>query len=418
MTGRQRTRGKGRRDRAWILFTAVILLLGLSGCLQTMEPVRPDRLPLASRDAQRLSGHVRYLADPSLAGRRPGTVGNREAATYIEEQLRAVGVQPFPSLGGYRQPIAPEIGDNVLGMLPASGDQPNGRWVVLGAHFDHLGRGFLGADDNASAVAILIETARHLTALTRFSVAVLAFNSEEPPYFSTPTMGSEWFVQHLPPEIGDVAQIQSAVIMDLMGGVQWEPLKDTVFAIGAEKSPGLYRRMKESLPEARPLRVFPVGIHLVEEIPGRGHESFSDYEVFRNRQVPFLFLSTARTPRYHTTEDRADTLHYERMAATVLWLTRLLASMDQDREPYRFEPNGLEFRDEIATFRSILTNATDARTLIPGTSRWSLWKLKGEQEWIDTEEALTPSPENQSRLERISIRFQCLFAGYSGCFMF
>ncbi|MFO0731238.1 MAG: M28 family peptidase [Nitrospiraceae bacterium] len=400
-----------RRGSAWLRSSLLLLLLGLPGCLQTMTPVRPDLLPVTSHEAQQLSSHVHSLASPTLEGRQPGTTGNLLAAAYIEQQFQAVGVKVFPSLGSYRQPIGPEIGDNVVGMLPASDASPNGRWIVLGAHFDHLGKGFLGADDNASALAILIETARRIAALTHISVAVLAFNSEEPPYFNTPRMGSEWFVQHLPPEIGDTTRIQAAIIMDLMGGVQWEPLKDTVFAIGAEKSPTLYRRLKESLPRNLALRVFPVGIHLVEEIPGRGHESFSDYHVFRNRQVPFLFLSTARTPRYHTTEDRADTLHSQPHPPTH-------HTHNPHHPANRFDPNGLEFADEIATFRSILTDATNPRSLIPGTSRWSLWKLNEEREWLHSPDALTPSSENQERLERISVRFQCLFADYSGCFTF
>ena len=95
-------------------------------------------------------------------GRQPGSPGNRQAAQYLEDQFRAVGLQPLPSLGGYRQPIAPQIGDNLIGFIPPTAGTGSARWLVIGAHYDHLGYPFLGADDNASSIAILLETARHM----------------------------------------------------------------------------------------------------------------------------------------------------------------------------------------------------------------------------------------------------------------
>src|SRR3712207_7704543 len=48
------------------------------------------------------------------------------------------------------------------------------------------------------------------------------FRSEEPPYIRTPMMGSQVFVDHLPPEIGSPANLHAVIIMDLMGGVRSE----------------------------------------------------------------------------------------------------------------------------------------------------------------------------------------------------
>jgi hypothetical protein len=204
--------------------------------------------------------------------------------------------------------------------------------------------------------------------------------------------------------------------MDLMGGVQWTPLKDAIFATGAEKSPELYQRLKDRAPS--PLTVFPVGIHLVEEIPDRGHKAFSDYDVFRNHAVPFLFLSSGRTPRYHTAGDVASTLHYDRMAATVEWLCRLVGLINQDKIPYTFNAQLVEFADEVAVFRRIVEQASQDATTIPGTSRWSLYQLRKDVEWLRSVDSSAPTPEKLERLERISIRVQCLLADYSGCFMF
>ena len=102
------------------MLSALSLLLGLAttGCLRTMEAIDPRSLPITSISGQRLHHHVSFLASPELSGRQPGSPGNRQAAHYIEEQFRAVGLEPLPSLGGYRQAISPTIGDNLLGFIP------------------------------------------------------------------------------------------------------------------------------------------------------------------------------------------------------------------------------------------------------------------------------------------------------------
>lgn len=382
-----------------------------------MEAVDPRVLPVTTASAQRLHTHVSYLASPKLAGRQPGTPGNRQAAEYIDAQFRAIGLQPLPSLGGYRQAISARMGDNVIGFIPPADNAGSARWIVIGAHYDHLGYPFLGADDNASSVAILIETARHLTLPSKqHGIIFVAFNSEESPYFGTAEMGSQFLFHHLPPEVGGTHNIHAVIIMDLMGGVQWAPLKDAIFATGAEKSPELYRRLTQTL--ASSLKVFPVGIHLVEEIPDHGHKAFSDYDVFRNHRIPFLFLSAGRTPRYHTPGDVASTLNYERMAATVEWLRRLIGLIAQDEAPYSFDSRRVEFADEVASFRGIVEQAIHEETRIPGTSRWSLKKLKQDAEWLREVDGSAPTPQRLDRLERISIRVQCLMADYSGCFTF
>lgn len=381
-----------------------------------MEAIDPRTLSIATALGQRLQGHVSFLAGPDLMGRQPGSPGNRQAAQYIEDQFRAVGLQPLPSLGSFRQVISPRIGDNLIGIVPPADAAGSARWIMIGAHYDHLGYPFLGADDNASSVAILIETARQMTNPSHHGIIFVAFNSEESPYFSTTEMGSQFLFHHLPQEIGSADNVQAVIIMDLMGGVQWTPLKDAIFATGAEKSPELYQRLKNTTPS--PLTVFPVGIHLVEEIPDQGHKAFSDYDVFRNHAVPFLFLSAGRTPRYHTAGDVASTLHYERMAATVEWLRRLIALIDQDKMPYTFNAQLVEFADEVAVFRRIVEQASQDATTIPSTSRWSLYKLRKDAEWLRSVDSSAPTPEKLERLERISIRVQCLLADYSGCFMF
>lgn len=398
-----------------IMLTALFLL---AGCLQTMQPIDPTTLPRSTETANRLRADVEFLAGHELRGRLPGTDGNRRAAERIETAFRQASLLPFVSTPDFRQTISSTHGDNVIGYRPAAG--PSLGWILVGAHYDHLGGQYVGADDNASAVAIVMELARRLPPLSHYSVVFTAFNTEEQPYFGTPHMGSEFFIAHLPSEIGSLEAFQAVVIMDLIGGVQWEPIRDVVFAAGAEKSPGLYRRLKQATNHQSPARltVLPVGMHLIEEIPERGHHPVSDYDGFRNRGVPHLFLSSARTPRYHTPDDQAGTLHYERMGATVEWLDALLRLMDSDLQKYEFDAERIEWADEVDTFRRVTRYAVNDDTLIPGTSRLSLRKLRQDNEWLNRVDGVSPAAADLDRLERISIRFQCLLADYSGCFMF
>ncbi len=425
-----------RRSLLTLGSAALALSIVALAALSISQAIHPEALSVESELAVRLRNHVEYLASPDLSGRKPGTAGNRAAAQYIIEQFRLAGLAPLPSLGGYGQVISSELGDNLIGVLQATPPLNAPPWLLIGAHYDHLGGSFLGADDNASAVAILLETARALDPLPHHPALFVAFNAEEPPYIRTPLMGSQHFVDHLPPEIGSPSQLKAVIIMDLMGGVHWEPLRDVLFAAGAEKSPGLYRRLKESrhgasgtrleatpstpsplAPSPSPLTVLPVGLHLIEELPIIGPLPFSDYDAFRKAEVPFLFLSAGRTPRYHQTSDLPDTLHYERMAATVRWLQDLIRLVDQDTTAYQFQTDRIEFADEVATVRRLVEPAADWDTRIPDASIISIWKFQRDHEWLQHLTPGAPTPESLKRLERMSIRLQCLLADFYFCFL-
>ncbi len=397
--------------------------------------VDPGTLPVTSELARRLQRHVAVLAAPDLQGRKPGTEGNRKAAQFLADQFQAIGLEPLASLHGYRQQLDGGLGDNLIGMKPAAGPPGPAPWILVGAHFDHLGGKYLGADDNASAVGILLETARAMPALAHHHLLFVAFNAEEPPYIRTPLMGSQQFVDRLPSEIAMPSRVHAVIIMDLMGGVHWTPLRDTLFAAGAEQSPGLYARLKqasrleargsrlEAVPSAplasrpSPLAVLPLGMHLIEELPLVGQTSFSDYDSFRNVGVPFLFLSAGRTPRYHQPSDLPDTLHYERMAATVGWLQRLLPAVGEDRELYRIEKNRMELADDIATLRLLAALAAQEDSEIPGTSFLSRSKMRTDAQWLERLDPGRTTADDIRRLQRLSLRMQCLLADLPICFL-
>lgn len=391
--------------------------------------VTPDQLKPAESElhplVERLRGHVEFLASPELLGRAPGTPGNVRAEHYLIDQFRAMGLVAPSSPGKITQTISKQIGNNVFSALPPV--DPETDWFLLGAHFDHLGRvdgeDFLGADDNASSVAILLETARLLVesgGLRRSNLLFVGFNSEEPPYIDTRWMGSQYFYSHME-EVGiDRKRLRLAVIMDLMGGVFWKPLTDVVFAMGAEKSSRLESVVHSiTIPK---LEVWPLGMHMVENIPGVGKKGFSDYMVFRDHDVPHLFLSAGRTPHYHRPTDTAEKLHYARMARTVLWLVQMLQAVDGLGTPLDYDSRREDYMQDLKVMKTMLGDAATWRTKIPQTGLITLVRLKKDRRRMAGLDEKNPGRQTFSEndvlaMRLASVRLQCLQGNMGPCFL-
>jgi len=135
--------------------------------------------------AARLESHVRVLSDMGERSvRRP--LALEAAANWIEEQFQEFSYvtsrQPYEA-GGM-------ICANIEVVPPGfSSDRPH---YLIGAHYDSA-EGTPGADDNISAVAILLELARHFRDRPDIPLRFAAFVNEEPPFFLTPLMGSRQF---------------------------------------------------------------------------------------------------------------------------------------------------------------------------------------------------------------------------------
>jgi hypothetical protein len=283
---------------------------------------------------------VEALCSDACAGRAPGTPGGRLARRHVLEALRAAGLDP------HEQEVPSCRGANVLATLPGEID----RWVLVAAHYDHLGvmggEVYRGADDNAAAVAILVEVARRLAAdrPDGRGVIVAAFDAEEPPHFLTASMGSEHFARH---PIVDLKTVDMMVCMDLVGhalGPEGLPdeVRDTVFALGAERSRGTAEIVRE-LAKAEPGAVIrPADAEIVPPL--------SDYAAFWDRRRPFLFLTNARSRVYHTPEDVPAHLAWSKMDATARWLERYVrASCARDERPFELE----NARSDLLTLDSL-----------------------------------------------------------------
>jgi Zn-dependent M28 family amino/carboxypeptidase len=263
---------------------------------------------------------VEALCSDECEGRAPGTPGGVAARGIVMEAFCGAGLSPE------EQKIV--VGANVLSSVPGATD----RWVMVAAHYDHLGKVggeiYRGADDNAAAVALLIEVARALAhEKLRRGVIFAAFDAEEPPHFLQETMGSkEWVRRPTVP----LERLDLMICMDLVGHAFGPPgtpddVRQTLFALGAERSTGTSAHV-DALARAVP------GV-VVRRADAEMIPPLSDYEAFWRKEIPFLFLACGRGQRYHTPQDTPDWLDWAKMKGTALWLERFVRETCARPEP-------------------------------------------------------------------------------------
>lgn len=288
---------------------------------------------------------VEALCSDACAGRRAGSPGGALARGLVIDAMRAAGADPE------ERPAPRCHGANVVATLPGSVD----RWVLVGAHYDHLGaRGssvFRGADDNAAAVAILIALTRSLAARRADGrgVILVAFDGEEPPFYATGAMGSQQFVAD--PTV-PLDRIDLMVALELLGhsiGPEGMPdaVRGSVFALGAERSVGTSARV-DAL--SRTIDGITVRRADAEVIP-----PLSDHLAFWEAKVPFMLLTGSRSSTYHTVHDTPDRLDWARIDAVSRWLDGFVR--DQCARPearVEFLADGRDDASTLDTMRALL----------------------------------------------------------------
>ena len=309
------TRGLPVRSRC-IRIGASLCILGaaLEACATASRPASDaGALKGSQANARALRADIAYLASDRLEGRGTGTPGNDSAAAYIARRFAALGLtalspdfeQSFvarPVLAHTLAPVSLRT-QNVVALLPGSDSALRGQYVVVGAHFDHLGRSTdgaldpdrkhavrLGADDNASGTAAVLELARLFSAHpTRRSLVFVTFSGEE-----LGLLGSEYFVANSP------IPLDSAVAMvnfDMVGRLRDDKL--IVYGVAtATELPALLDSANNAAtaPGWRaPLRITALG-------DGYGP---SDHSSFYARNIPVLYFFTDLHEDYHRASDVA-----------------------------------------------------------------------------------------------------------------
>src|SRR6266850_7133482 len=149
------------------------MILLVAFLLQTTTSDAPPAL-LDAITAESVFQHVSEIASDAYQGREAGTPGADKAAEYIAAKLKEWKLAPAGVRGMYFQPFAVEGkgARNVLAVLPGSHAVLKREFVLIGAHYDHIGMTKSGgdpvnngADDNASGTAVVLEIARAMASM-------------------------------------------------------------------------------------------------------------------------------------------------------------------------------------------------------------------------------------------------------------
>jgi len=265
---------------------------------------------------ERLEKHVYTLASDEMQGRKPGTKYSRMAAEYIINQWKEIGIEPFFD-NSYVQPFNNDKYQNIVGIIHGNDPVLKNEYIVVGAHYDHLGTFlgliFNGADDNASGTATVIELGRELKRVQsnlKRSVILIAFDAEE-----WGLLGSIHFITHWEEPLEN---IKLMIGVDMVG---WYKSKGKVIYYGS----GTIQNGKGLILNSE---IIPSGLNVV----ANNFEPFletTDTWSFGMKKIPTFFVHTGLEPVMHTPRDDADLIDYDGMALITEHLAKLVEMISQ-----------------------------------------------------------------------------------------
>jgi hypothetical protein len=335
-----------------------------SGCASAGGGNAPGHATLSTRtdgDTALLRRDIDYLSSDALEGRLTGTPGNDSAAAYIARRYELLGLGVVGDTSGrdcipvgslarsleretgsqvaleardgaacpapYFQPFkarsvaAAHAGldtalatQNVMALVPGTDPKLAGQYIVIGAHFDHLGRSTFGAmdpdagnairhgaDDNASGTAAVMELARLFAREpARRSVIFANFSGEE-----LGLLGSQHFVEHSPVPIDS---IDAMLNFDMVGRMR----NDKLIVYGVASA----RELSAIVDSANVAPAFAI------TAVGDGYGP-SDHSSFYAEGIPVLHFFTDLHEDYHRATDVASKVDVADEARVVNYAERI-----------------------------------------------------------------------------------------------
>ncbi|AFD05997.1 M20/M25/M40 family metallo-hydrolase [Solitalea canadensis] len=284
--------------------------------------------------------HIEFLSSDENRGRFPGTKETKKVVDYLIENFRKAGISKLN--GSFRQPfvaklrVMPGVKDtpyvktwNVVGVIEGSDPVLKKEYIVLGAHYDHLGMGgpsskkkdtvaiHHGADDNASGTAALLEIGEKLSAnrsLLKRSIILISFGAEE-----QGLLGSKYFTEH--PTV-PLNSIKLMINMDMVGRLNES---GHIYMGGAGTFDGGVELMKGL---GKEFNLNPI-VHA-------GDVGGSDHISFYKKQISVLGLHTGGHPQYHTPEDIASLINIKGEKQVCEYIYQAIVHMAQQTTPINF----------------------------------------------------------------------------------
>jgi hypothetical protein len=311
-----------------VIITAIALCASLSGFTQDFK-------------AAEIRKHIEFLASDDLEGRGTGSLGEIKAANYIADQFKSIGLKPAGTENSFFQPfqVASSFdgyphtvtGRNVIGFL----DNGSQKTIVIGAHYDHLGKGYQsgslspdskneihnGADDNASGTTGLIELARYFAGnnLTeKHNLLFMAFSGEE-----LGLLGSKYFTAS--PTI-PLTSVAAMINMDMIGRL--DEAKGIIIS-GWGTSP-VWGKIIPPLAAKGKMRY-------TVDSSGVGA---SDHTSFYLKNIPVVQFFTGSHGDYHKTTDDIDKINFEGEAKILKLIAGVLGGIDNETTAPQFVTAG------------------------------------------------------------------------------
>jgi len=326
-----------------------IFILLLASAVQMKGQVHSSTTYKYLLQEQALREHIEFLTSPERGGRAAGTSHTKEVAEYIAKEFELYGLVPFKGISYVQQfnitspnrktnphslgrvPVAQQLdGYNVIGYAPAKAK--NAKYIVVGAHFDHIGsfgdKFYPGADDNASGVAALLELAEAFAKRYRdkndlkHNFVFVAFDGN-----NHNMQGSKAFLARkgIPAE-----KIECMVNIDQIGS-NLSPVGDNyeyILVLGADK---LTPWQKEQLNFANDY--FKLGLCI--DYTYYGSQQFydifyrlSDQQTFTAQGIPALLFTSGITRHTNKVSDTLETLSLGLLLRRVELIYRFLWLID------------------------------------------------------------------------------------------
>ncbi|UOQ55060.1 M28 family peptidase [Hymenobacter cellulosivorans] len=309
-----------------LLLAAVALVVGVlafAGWKKREQPVPlPTQVNAMKANQDRLYADVEFLTELRPARNYRNLTSLNKAADYIKAEFDKldcrVQEQPFRADGQQYRNIIASFG-------PAEAER-----IIVGAHYDVCGDQ-PGADDNASAVAGLLETARLLHAqkpqLTR-RIDFVAYSLEEPPFFGTDDMGSAVHAKSLHHQ--NVA-VRAMICYEMIGYFSDEPgsqrfpneqlaklfpnTGNFITVVGKEGQEAIVSQVQQLMQAHADIDV--QRINLPSAVGLAGLSDHRNYWRYGYQALMINDTSFLRNANYHQPTDTIDTLDFRRMAEVV-----------------------------------------------------------------------------------------------------
>lgn len=288
-------------------FSAFLIMLFLFQ-ISTAQSSKTESVKVSVTEVQ---NDLNYLASDELAGRETGSEGIEKAAKYIEEHFEEAGVSPYFDTYRDKFQVNDRTGYNVVGMLEGTDEDLKDEFILLGAHYDHIGQGKIvdgdnvanGANDNAAGTVGVLQLAKQLATYkdNKRSIIFALFSGEE-----MGLKGSEHLAERLKEEGLDLY----AMINLEMIGVPMKAKDYKAYITGFERS-NLAEKFNE----------YSGGEKILGFLPQAGQMNLfkrsDNYPFFKEFNVPAQTISTfdfSNYPYYHHVDDEAEFLDAQHMA--------------------------------------------------------------------------------------------------------